>query len=73
MQQAMHPHKKDLNTFNLNRIKSNAIENYKNFAPDPRTDSEHFLAQCWTDAVISELYKMGLIDFIVYRANVEEK
>lgn len=58
-------HKISIKDVNLRRIKESAHSHYVTDPVNPRMDGDFLLAQSWTLAVVSELKRLGLIDFIL--------
>jgi len=61
------PSQIDLDSLDLRHIKDQAMDNYKNHMPDPRLDNDYFVTQCYTLAVVAELYKKGYTEFVAKR------
>lgn len=60
------PKKQELkmSDLNLRKIKEISLTLFKDNAPDPRK-AEHFLTECWIEAIVGELNRQGFTDLIV--------
>jgi len=47
-----------MSDLDLKKIKDLSLNLFKNNAPDPRK-AEHFLTECWVEAVIGELNRLS--------------
>lgn len=66
------PNKRNIEELNLGSIKSAALDYYRTLGVDPRMDSDQFMSMCWTMAVVSELNKLEIIDFVYARNHLEK-
>ncbi len=53
---------KKINENSLRRIKEKALDSFVHTAPKNSHKNE-FMAACWTNAVLDECVRLGLIDF----------
>lgn len=54
----------------LNRMKDSALNNYKTLGINPHTGPELFTMECYIDAILTELKRLGLTDLVYEREDL---